>query len=433
MVKSRQAQIILTAMIAVYHYHARAQEDSYYPHGALNNSFYQEQSELHKTEQMERDAIFKRDEMEKQKREVERQIAVHKFEIENLKNRQAKAQEELELIAVNKQHVNDQTATYEADQKKLIEDTEHTLALLKGERDDLQAKQDRMEKLLTALNESRKRSEREVYTKSMEMQRMKSENARLETKVAATEAKRAEMEADEMKVRTEWMQTKMASSDLQKQNDEATSQMNEAKGRWNQAQKELAEARTDLNRTQHQRDVTVDQVKTDVERYEREILAASKARIGSEAEQIRLASEAEKMKDYADRIRDTRDQASEQEADLNGMVLRTKVAVETARTELTKDVEGADRKSLIAEKETSKRRGLASAADATNLLGGSRIWATTTKCKAYKKPDKLSPAAGYFDSGRKLLGKDKDGGWVEITNGTGKSVFVESQCGEYQD
>jgi hypothetical protein len=429
----RFLNLFLSALIASLVCKARAQDADYYPHGALSNIYFQEQTEERKAELMEQDAAKKRGDYERQKRDVDHQIAAHRFQIEQLKTRQEKAQDDLDVVNANLQHVKDQIGQYETEHKQANEESAHAIEELNEQRQTLEASQKKMEAELAALTLDRKRAEREIYTKSMEINRMKTESARLETKTAAAEAKRAELEAEEMKTRTEWMQVKMQTADLQKQHDTALATMNDAKERWTKAQKELADAKTDLNRVQKQRDQVVGQVQNDVARYEKEILAASKAKIAAEAEQIRLASEAEKMKDYASRIRETRDSATEQETEVDGMVLRTKVAVETARTELTKDVEASDRKNYVEEKENSKRRGIAAASEAASLLGGRRAWKTNSKCPAYMQPDASGQAVGFFEAGRKLLGKDRDGSWVEISNGSKNSVYVESKCGEFQN
>jgi len=412
---------------------AHAQDDQYYPHGALGNAYYQERAEQARAEELERDAVRKRDDYENKRRDVEREIAAHKYQVEALKSRQAAAQQELDVLNVSLQHVRDRVAEIATEHKTLDTQTQAVLERLKTERMGYETEQKKMELALSELSQARKRSEREIYVKGMEVQRMRADQARLETKVAQAEAKKTALDADEMKMRTDWMQTKMLLAEAQRQHDEAQAQLQEAQGRWTTAQKDLSETKADLARVQKNRDIVVAKVQNDVSKYEKEIMAASRARIAGEAEQIRLISEAEKMRDYASRIRETRDTASEQETESNALVLRTKVAVETARSELSQDVEKADKRIFQAEKDQNKRRGLASAAEASALLNGGRVWLTKDKCKAYISPDSSSQAVGFFESGRKLMGKDRGGNWVEISNGAGKSVFVEAKCGAYKD
>ena len=417
----------------LWHDFARAQHDQFYPHGALSNVYFQEKTEQMRAEQLEREAIRKRDDYEEQKRNVEQKIASHKFQIEELKNRQARAQEEIAMVSANLEHVKGQIATYDAEHKKMDDQAKVALQELETQRADLSEKQKQLEQLIFDLADDRKRAEREIYVKSMETQRLRAEVARLNTKITAAETKRAELEADEMKARTDWMQIKLINAELIKEQDHAVAELEDAKKRWNLAQKELADAKATLARSQRNRDQAVAQMKTDLSRFEKEILAANRSKIAAEAEQIRLNAESEKIKEYVDRIRETRDLAVDQEKESSGMVLRTKVAVETARTDLTENVEAADRAALVSAKEKFRRRGLASAAEAAELVDGGRMWITSKQCKAYPEPSTAAPAVGYFEAGRKLLGKDRNGGWIEISNGTGKSVFVDGRCGAYEN
>lgn len=434
MKQSLLKQIMFVGMAAaVAHLPAHGQEEGYYPHGALTNAYYMEKSEQAKADEMEREVVRKRDQYENERRDVERQIAGHKFQVEQLKNRQAAAQEELEKIQADMVHVRGEIEQYQAEHRKVEDDARETLLTLQSQRQELEMNQQKLEKELADLTMARKRSEREIHEKSINLQHMRANITHTETRIAAAEAKRAQLEAEEMKARTDWLQVKSQLSEMQTQQEVATSQLEDARTRWNKAQKDLSDTKADLAKVKKNRDQVVGRAQEEVARYEKEIMAANRAKIAGEAEQVRMSSEIEKMHDYASRIRETRDQAVEQEAEVNGLVLRTKVAVETARTELGRDVDAVDRRGFIEEKEQARRRGLASAAEAASMLGGARVWTTTSRCKAFRQPNSSGPAVGFFDSGKKLMGKEFDSDWTEISNGTGKTVYVESRCGDYRE
>jgi hypothetical protein len=432
MTKTRLQHILMIALVAYFAQAANAQEGQFYPHGALSNAHFVEQLEAKKADTLEHEAIQRRDDYEREKREVERQISAYQFQVEQLKLRQLQAQEEIDLINVNAKHVRDQIAQTESDHKKVDQETQATVARLETQRSELESDQKKMEKALADLLESRKKAEREIFARGVEIQRMTTDRERLQTKTTAAEAKRAALESEEMKTRTAWMQTKMQLAEVQRQHDNAVAEMEESKIRWNQAKKELSDAKSDLARAQAQRDNVVAKVNTDVSRFEQEILAANKAKIAAEAEQIRLVSEAEKMKDYAGRIRDTRDTAIEQEADASGMVLRTKVAVETARTELNQNVEAADRATFESDKAQSRKRGIAAAQEAADLVASTRVFITTSKCKVYPEPNTSREPAGVIKQGKKVLGKDHGSGWIEVANGGGTPGFIDIKCGRYE-
>ena len=152
----------------------------------------------------------------------------------------------------------------------------------------------------------------------------------------------------------------------------------------------------------------------------------------AEAEKIRLESEVAKIQDYSARIKDARDQALDQQGHVNGLVLKSSLALESARTALATSVERSDQYQYKNEKAQHRARGLAAAEEASNLIEGGRVWITSENCKAYKTPATRQPA-GFFDSGKRLLGKDHGSAWVEVMNGSGSSVYVESRCGKYEN
>ena len=112
--------------------------------------------------------------------------------------------------------------------------------------------------------------------------------------------------------------------------------------------------------------------------------------------------------------------------------MKSSLALESARTALTRSVEGSDQAAYKAEKMQHQARGLANAEEASALVDGGRVWITTANCKAYKSASTRSPA-GFFDKDKKVLGKDHGSKWIEIMNGTGASVYIESRCGKYEN
>jgi hypothetical protein len=180
------------------------------------------------------------------------------------------------------------------------------------------------------------------------------------------------------------------------------------------------------------RNETSKRVQGEVAKYESDIMKANKSRIANDAERIRLESEVAKINEYATRMKDSRDQTLEQQTTSEGLVLKSSLALESARSALTRTVESNDQNSYRADREASRARGLANADEAAQLVQGGRVWVTTENCKAYTTPS-TSKAAGFFDAGKKLLGKDHGSRWVEIMNGTGASVYIESRCGKYDN
>jgi len=409
-----------------------AQQARHYPDAALTHIFTQEQIEQKKADELEQKLVYQRDLIEKQKREVEKQVAAHRYSIEGIKMKQERAQAELETISVDLQHVNGDLASYQAEHQQLTESSQATLSYLNNQRDELATKQKNLDAELVSLAETRKKAEKEVFELGMEIERYKVSSAKAETKVQEAEAVRAAMEADEMKVRSEWMSTKLAAAEQMRQRDEALQALSESRVRYEQAQKELRQAKVDLAKAQTVRDDVAKKSQSQIAQYENDIMKSTKGRIYAEAEKIRLESEVAKIQDYSARIKDARDQALDQQGHVNGLVLKSSLALESARTALATSVERSDQYQYKNEKAQHRARGLAAAEEASNLIEGGRVWITSENCKAYKTPATRQPA-GFFDSGKRLLGKDHGSAWVEVMNGSGSSVYVESRCGKYEN
>src|SRR6185437_2842556 len=79
---------------------------------------------------------------------------------------------------------------------KLADDTQRTMDYLESLRQDLANRQTALHDKMAALQKQREDAEHTIYTKSVEIQRMKAEVAQAETKVQEADSVRAGLEAD---------------------------------------------------------------------------------------------------------------------------------------------------------------------------------------------------------------------------------------------
>lgn len=404
-----------------------------YPEAPLADVMSKEDIEQKKAEELEAKAAEQRDQYEKHKRDVEQQISAHKYNIEGLKMRQEKAQSEIEELNTALQDVNGRIEGLSSQSAKLEEDTQRTVEYLDSLRAELGNRQKLLSDKMVALQRARQESENVIYMKSVEVQRMKNEMAQAETKVADAEALRADLEAEEMKTRTTWMQTKLNISDKMHQKDESIAQAREAKEKHDRAVADLNVARAELAKAEKARAETAAKTSAEVARYESEMINASKSRVAAESERIRLETEANKLRDYASRIKSNRDQSVSESQDAGSMVLRTKVAVETARTELATAMQADDQSASKRKKSEAQERGLASAKEAADLFAGARRWVTTSKCRAYAKPKESGPSEQYSSGSRVMAREYSNPDWVEVVTGSGVSAYLKQTCGHFED
>ena len=108
------------------------------------------------------------------------------------------------------------------------------------------------------------------------------------------------------------------------------------------------------------------------------------------------------------------------------------MALETAKAELTKEVARGDSDEFRAKKVESRLRGLASAAEASEMLDGGRLWVSTKSCKLYRRPAMDSQEMGAVNPGRRLVGSEVSGAWVKLMNTSGSSIYVDKSCGKFE-
>ena len=404
---------------------------SYYPDAAQVDIMNQEQIEQRKADDLEREATQQREYLEKRKREIERRVNASRHNIEELKRHQAESTDELETLKVEINNVNDRLKGLDEQREKQAVSGEKTQAMLRDLKKDLDNKRKVLEEKLSLTTKERQDYEKSIYDKSMDIQKMRTDLERLETRRLEAETLRANLDAEEMHVRTEWMQTKLIIAEKMRRRDQAVSEMNEAKERHNKAMADYNAAKAELAKAEKVHYEVDSKVKAEVARYEDEIVKANRARIGAESEKIRVEAEVAKLKDYESKIRDVRDDAVDQKLTAEGFVLRSKVAVQTARTELSGTLESQDQRVLKGKKQEAQARGLAAADEASRLFEGGRAWMATGTCDSYDRPGKSGRPQSSISRGNKFLARESGNQWIELIDGSG-STFIEASCGRFE-
>lgn len=415
-----------------------------------------------KAKELEEKTAAEKDRLERRMRQVQQEISQKRYEIEGFKMRQEKAKQEMLNLSVGTEDLNAKLETIKREHAEFSQSTEETLKNLGSLKQEFSEKQKDLETRVVELSKARKRSERNMINQSLEVQAMKADIARIEATKAELESKMAEMEADEMKVRNEWMQTKLATAESQKQKDDANARLNEAKVRRDMALKDLQISQAELAKAQKDRNDSVKKAEVDVAKYEKDIANAHRERIAAESEQIRLDAEVAKIREYVARMKENQEDAAEQASNSQGLVLRSTLNLETARTELARSVSAGDKVNFERQKEQAKARGMAEAAQAADIVStiagmradataskravasaksepasapvqaaGRRTWITSGRCSAYEKPNLQAKSVGYLGQGEKFSAMPaKKPGWVRIY-GAGGLIYVEGKCGDY--
>ncbi len=405
-----------------------------YPDAALADAMSQEEMERKRAEELEEKAAEKRAEYERHKREVELKISAYRSNIEALRARQEKAQQEIDSVKTDLADVGYKIEDLKAKNSGFEEKAQKTQEYLETLKVDLTKQQKEYQDRLVASQKAKADAETSIYNKSIEIQRLKTQIAESETRIREAEATRTELEAEEMKTRTVWMQTKLNTADKMNQRDQEIAAANEAKERHGKAVKDLSAAREELAKAEKVRAEVSRKASADISRYESEIVAATKSKMAAEAEKIRLETEVNKLEDLAMRIKTNRDNATEESAEAAGMVLKSRVAVETARSELNGQMHSSDQAAYKRQKEQAQARGLAAASEAADLFSGARRWVATGRCKSYGQPTRGSQFVSSLGEGNRIMAREMGNPeWVEVINGSGISSYVESRCGRFEN
>lgn len=459
-----RTQLVYTMVIAAALYVpiGNAQSASY-PESALHEVIKESAAEEAKAKEAEEKSVAERERYERRVRQVKQEIANKRYEIEGYKMRQDKAQQELAGLAVSISDLDARLQSLSDEHHEFNNNTAVQMRDLEAQRKEYTEKQKSLDFEIAELSKARKRAERAIVNQSMEVQSMKAGIARLEASKAELESKTAEMEADEMKVRTEWMQTKLAVAENTKQRDEANAHYTEAKAKRDSALKDLQVSQGDLAKAQRDRNEAMKKAEAEVAKFEKEIASAHRARIASESEQIRLDAEVAKIREYVVRMKESHDDALEQADKSSGLVLKSTLNLETARSELARSVAASDKNNFENQKESARARGIAAAAEAADMVqqiaanspaprktasapapqtpsavkttaaNGRRLWVTNANCTAYEKPDKGARAVGFLNEGEHFSSLPaKKAGWVRIYSPAG-TIYVEGTCGKYEN
>lgn len=427
-------------------------------------------SEEAKAKQLEEKAAVERERSERRLKQVESEIANQRYMIQSYKLRQDKAKQEYDMLSVTTVDLEKKLEDIKAEKKDFEKNSGEQIANLEAQRTEAQVQQKKLDADIVELAKARKRAERQIINLSMEVQSMKAGVDRLQAARAELESKTAETEADEMRVRTDWMQAKVQTQEHIKQRDESVARLAEAKKRRDMAVNDLKSAQVELSKAQKERNDSMRLAEIEVAKMEKEIQNAHRARIASESEQIRLDAEVAKIREYVARMKESHDQALEQADASEGLVWKSNLNLETARTELAHSVSMKDKENFIKSKEESRARGMAAAAEAADMIEAvkapvraekpsvpeakkdepkkretasvvgqpdppsmTKPWITNSKCDAFERPIKDSKPIGFLNAGQRVTGRQLKSGWVKLQNPDGAIVYVDGKCGQYEN
>ncbi len=404
-----------------------------YPDGALMNAFQEEIYEVKKAEDLEKKAAKTRDDYEKKKVEAEREIAAKKYRIEGFKLKQEQTLTEMDSM---KTELEDLDKQYKQTEGELV-DVEHRaqnhFANADRTKKELEDSHTKLETSLDKLKFTKEQTAKNINKNQIQVQRMRSEIAVLEAEIESVEARKASLEADELKTRTEWMALKNMIEEKNADKEKFIATLSDTKKKLDLAQKDFKVAKTEFDDAEKERAMTENKVMAEVKKLDDSIAAAQRARAMSDAEKIRVEAETEKLKAYVAMVKKSNTQAIEAMKDAQDNVMESRLALETAKSELTREVATGESTGFKKEKMASRLRGLASVAESSDMLDGAKPWTVSKTCPIMKRPTDKADKVGKLEVGKRLIASEASGPWIKIMNASGKPAFVAKDCGSFDE
>lgn len=391
----------------------------------------QESDERRKTQELEENVIAQKDRAEKLRRQNEIKILTHKNNIETLKASQEKYQREIDSLQIEFVTLDGRDQDFQKEWTLFEAEYAKNLSSYEKLKKEYLEKQQKLNESIALFEKQKLDAENNNYLKGMELQRLKSEYAALETRAQQADTVRAVAEADELVTKTSLMQIKIAIADKIRQGDEAETLAQLTRRKLDKANGELTLAQNELAKYDKIQNETSRKVYQDVAKYEKEIIAANSKRMLAESEKIRLQTEIEKLKDYSSRIKSNYDKAVTEQSDASSMVLKTRLAVHAARTELNSQAQAVDQQDARQNKAEAKNRSIAATAQVAEMFSGTKQWIGSTDCKMYSEPSSSAKIKGSIARNSRVLARESVPGWVEVIDGSSIALFIESRCGRY--
>ena len=412
---------------------SQATEISTPAENALTQAYQQEILEIKKTEELERQAVRTRDDYEKRKFELEREVAAKQVQIEDQKMKQQQMQSQIQTTITELEQIEKDVKASELELSvfKQSADNEHVQS--EETKQKLEASRKNLEDSQEKARATRDTLTRSVYNNNLEIQKMKAEVSVLEAKVESIDAQNANTLANEMKTRVELMALKTQIGDklaeIQKQN----SQLADSKKKFDDSQNSLRLAKNEHDKTEKLRADNERKTMAEVKKYNESTYVAQKTKSSLEADKIRLEAEIDRLRSYVSLVKKSNSESLDSLADSQANVMATRLALQTAKSELTQEMASMEKASSRKEKTDARLRKIASIAEASDIMDGAKSWIVTKSCKVHKIASIKSEVLPMNISvGQKLIAADHSADWIKVMNSSGAPAFINKDCGKFE-
>jgi chromosome segregation ATPase len=413
---------------------------NYYPDGALKAAYEAQLKELQATEDAERKAVYTHEKIEKDKIDAQEEITRLKRQKEALKMRQEKAFDEAEMMQ-NELIELEGHQKETMDQLSQVEDQAKVELSKNGEvKKQLDSTRKKLKASVDALAKVREETAQNVYKYQVEMQQLRTQILQSETMISRLENDKVRSESEELQVRTEWAALSSKNNELALEKNRSLAELNEMKKHLEVARRDYAiikKGTDDLNR-----EVKALQAKSDSERaktlaeirhLDEQTAIAYSQKARNEAEKTRLASEIESLNQEVAMVKKKNEDAIAARDDSNSLVMESRLAFETSKAELNRELANYENIKLKDDTRRIKVRNLASIAEQNDMLDGQTVGRAIKNCKIRREPANDAKIVGDLVIGMKVIAAPAEGSWYKLMNVKGNPQFVDESCVRTQD
>jgi hypothetical protein len=153
----------------------------------------------------------------------------------------------------------------------------------------------------------------------------------------------------------------------------------------------------------------------------------------NEAEKVRFTAELEKLKSDLAYVKKRNADAHAEQSESEGTVMESRLQFETAKADLTKELAAGEVLALRDDAHAVQVRGLANAADQSEMYDSHRPWIATKSCHLSRTPAGENGKGPAVTKGARLIASPTGGGFVKVLNSSGGAAYLPMSCGHFAE
>lgn len=407
---------------------------------ALKKAWQDELAAQKKAEESEYKATQLREEVAKKRYEYEKEIAIKRKKIYDYENKQGQFAEEIEHLKSEIAEMDGRLQEFQKDLGRSEEKAKMHETDFKTTKSELDQTKAQLVSSIDSLKKTRELTASKINKYMIDMQKSRAEVAVTEAEIARAENDKARAEAEELQVRSQWSSLSAKAQALREDKTRILSELADVKTRLDFARKDYQLVKAEYDKAEKEK-VAAEQeaskkkieINAEMRKLESDSAFAYNQRANAEAEKIRLQAEIEKLKAELAYTKKRNADAQVELSDSQGIVMESRLAFETAKADLTKELSAYEVSQLKRDSDAVKVRYLANVADSSEMIDAHKPWVADKSCKVTRSPASNGEVGGKLKIGERLIAAPSASGFVKILNSSGKPAYVPMNCGHFAE